>query len=648
MRLHRDFITFTKTSSLSQKCVKTLTSVTKDDPISNRSTPSLLSASSVPTPVSPNQSIISLAGAAAVLLAAALGLSACGSSNEAIAGARGIKAPVGVHTPATESLTSGVRGGTLTVLDHEDIEHLDPGQAYSSVDYEIVYATQRPLYSYKPNTLSAPTPDLASGPPEISANRKTVTVHIRSGVRFSPPVNREVTSADVAYAIERGANPNVANPYFSTYFGSLIGASTAKGGPIPGITTPNKDTIVFHLSEPKAPILAAALVLPLSAPVPEEFAKKYDAHSPTEYGNYLVATGPYMLKSSSAGKVLGVGYEPGKSATLVRNPNWRASSDFRPAYLDQINIQIGGDPNVIGRQVLEGSHMVQNDEVAQPIVQLAYEHFRDQLEISPGAGSSYIAVNNHQGPFANIDVRKALWAALDRVAMNKARGGELVTNVMTHFIYPEIPGFEQAGGLAGPQVDYNDYPTGDAQIAAKYMRLAGYPSGKYTGHATLQIVGATGSPDAQEAEIVNQTLENLGFHTKLSLVEKSVMYEKFCGDPSEEIDVCPNVGWVADFGDPQAVLDVPFNGSQIKTTNNNNYGQVDDPTIDKRMAAAELVVGTQARAAAWAQVDRELVTDAAAVPVAWDKEPRIESHDVNGIGDVWNGGAWDYSFTSLK
>jgi peptide/nickel transport system substrate-binding protein len=581
-------------------------------------------------------------------IAPALGLAACGSGGEAVAGVHGLKVPAGVQTPQIESLSGGARGGTLTVLNHEDFEHLDPGQAYSSVDYEAVYATQRPLYSYKPDSYAAPVPDMASGPPEISSDRKTVTVHIRSGVHFSPPVNREVTSADVAYAIERGANPNVANPYFSTYFGSLIGAKQANGGPIPGIATPNAHTIVFRLDEAKAPIFAAALVLPLTAPVPEEYARKYDAHSPTEYGNYLVATGPYMFKSNSAGRVLGVGYEVGKSATLVRNPNWSASTDYRPAYLNQIDIQIGGDPDVIGRQVLEGSHMVQNDEVAQPIVQLAYEKHRHQLEISPGAGSNYIAVDNHRGPFANVNVRKALWAALDRVAMNKARGGELVTNTATHFIYPEIPGFEQAGGLAGPKVDYNEHPEGDAALAASYLRAAGYPKGKYTGHATVQVVGATGSPDQQEAEIVNQTLQNLGFHTKLSLVEKSVMYERYCGTPAEEIDVCPNVGWYADFGDPQAVLDVPFNGEHIETTNNSNYGQVNNPTIDRHMAAAELVVGEQARARAWGQIDRELVAIAAAIPVAWDKEPKVESRDVAGVGDVWNGGVWDYSFTSLR
>jgi peptide/nickel transport system substrate-binding protein len=584
----------------------------------------------------------------ALAVALTLGLAACGSSSSSTSTGTGIGVAKGIQTPYTQAQSGGKRGGTLTVLNHQDFEHLDPGQAYSSVDYEAVYATQRPLYSHKPNAFSAPTPDMASDPPQISPDGRTITVHIRSGVHFSPPINREVTSADVAYAIERGANPNVANPYFSSYFSSIEGASKASGGSIPGIVTPDQHTIVFHLTEPKAQIVADALALPLSAPVPEEYAKKYDAKKPTEYGNYLIATGPYMFKSNGEGKVLGIGYQQGKSAVLVRNPNWHSTTDFRPAYLDQINVEIGGDTTVIGRQILEGSHMVQNDTPAQSIVQLAYQHFRPQLEISPGAGDNYIAVNNKRGPFADVNLRKAFWAALDRTAMNKARGGELVTNVMTHFIYPEIPGFDEAGGLAGPLLDYNVHPAGDMQVAEKYMKLAGYPSGKYTGSKTLEIVGATGDPEPQDAEIVNQTLRNLGFKTRLNLVDKSVMYSKFCGVPAEEIDVCPNVGWAADFGDPQAVLDVTFNGNNIVSTGNNNYGQVNNPAINKAMAAGELIVGTKARAAAWAKIDRELVAQAVAVPFAWDKEPNIESKDIAGVGDVWNVGAWDYSFTSVK
>jgi peptide/nickel transport system substrate-binding protein len=578
---------------------------------------------------------VALAAACAIVLAA------CGSSDPS---ASSISAN-GIQTPKTEPQAGGKRGGTLTVLNHEDFEDIDPGVAYYSIDYEAVYATQRPLFSYRPNVFES-TPDLASEPAVISSDGRTITVHIRHGVHFSPPVNREVTSADVAYGIERGANPNVANPYFESYFSSLEGAKHADGGPIPGIATPNRYTIVFHLEEPDAQIVRDALALPLSAPVPEEYAKQYDARKPSEYGNYQVATGPYMFKNNSAGKVLGIGYQPGKSATLVRNPNWNPATDFRPAYLNEIDIEIGGDLNVIGRQVLEGSDMVENDSPEKTIVQLAYEKFRSQLEISPGGGTRYIAVNNKQGPFANIDLRKAFWAALDRVAMNKAAGGSLVADVGTHFLYPEIPGFEDAGGLAGPQVDYNEHPAGDMALAAQYMRLAGYPSGRYTGSQTLQVVGSTAH--SEEAEIANSTLVGLGFKTKLSLVDQSVMYAKYCGVPAEEIDVCPNVAWGADFPDGQAVLDLTFNGKNIIPSGNNNFGQVDDPTINAAMARAEQLIGMQARAQAWAAIDDELVADAAAIPFAFVKEPLIESKDVAGIGDVWNAGAWDYSFTSLK
>ncbi len=580
----------------------------------------------------------------------ALVLAACGSSSSSSSsGGTSTSVTGGIQSPASESHGGGKKGGVLNVVNHEDFEHIDPGQSYFSVDYEAVYATSRPLYSYKPNTFKEVTPDMAESAPEISPDSKTIKIKIRKGVHFGPPVNREVTSADVAYALDRGANASVANPYFGAYFGSIEGAKKANGGPIAGIRTPDKNTLELKLTEPKAAIVTAALVLPVSAPVPQEYAKSFDAKKPSEYGNHQVATGPYMWKADSSGKILGIGYQPGKSATLVRNPNWSAATDFRPAYVDQINIAIGGDTTVIGRQVLEGTSLVQNDTPAQSIVKLAYEKYKSQLQISPGAGDHYVAVNNSHGPFTNVNLRKAFWAGLNREAMDKARGGALVTNVQTHFIYPEISGFEQAGGLAGPKVDYNEHPQGDKAVAEKYLKLAGYPSGKYTGTQTLQVVGSTGSPASTDAELTDQALKNLGFKTKLNLVDQSVMYSKYCGVTTEEIDVCPNVGWLADFGDPQAVLSVPFDGKNIVTNGtNSNWGQVNHAAINKAMTAAENVVGTAARAAAWAKVDNELVAEAVAIPYDWDKQPSIESKNVAGVGDVWNLGSWDYNFTSLK
>jgi peptide/nickel transport system substrate-binding protein len=594
---------------------------------------------------------------AAIATVAALGLllAACGSSSSkgsstssGGSSSSGSISTGGYQSPETQSLTGGKKGGVLQVLDETDFEHIDPGIAYYSLDYEVVFATQRPLYSNKPNTASEASPDMASGPPEVSSDNKTVTVHLREGIKFSPPVNREVTAEDVAYAIERGDNPNVANPYIHAYFDSVEGIKEGTGGPVKGITTPDKHTIVFKLTEPKGGLVAASLVLPLTAAVPKEYAAKYDNHKPSDYGNYQVATGPYMFKNDSSGKVLDVGYFPGKSATLVRNPNWTASSDIRPAYLNEIQIKIGGTNSVIGKQVLEGTNIVENEPPAQSNVRLAAEKYKGQLEISPGAGSHYIGVNNAHGPFKNEDLRKAFFAALDRSAMDKARGGKLVTDVMTHFIYPTIPGFEQSGGLAGPKFDFNEHPEGDKAVAEKYIKLAGYPSGKYTGGETITIVGAKGNPAEQDAEIVNQTLKNLGFSTKFTLVETATMYAKYCNVPKEEIDVCPSVGWIADFGDPQTVLNITFNGKFINATGNVNWSQAKDATLEKEMSEAESVTGSSARASAWAKIDEHIVEKALSIPFDWDKQGNIEGSQVQGVGDLWDVGEWDYSWTSLK
>src|SRR5262249_24016876 len=163
-----------------------------------------------------------------------------------------------------------------------------------------------------------------------SSDNKTVTFKIRPNIRYSPPlgggtgVNRPVTSADVKYAIERGLIPGVANGYESGYFSGIQGfkqaQAAAKKNPtvapdISGIQTPDDKTIVFKLDEPTGPTVAQAMSLPISAPVPEEYAKQYDAQNPSGYGEHQLATGPYCVTS----------YQPGKEIILKRNPNWDPS-----------------------------------------------------------------------------------------------------------------------------------------------------------------------------------------------------------------------------------------------------------------------------------------------------------------------------------
>ncbi len=120
-----------------------------------------------------------------------------------------------------------------------------------------------------------------------------------------------------------------------------------------------------------------------------------------------------MLKSNpKTGQFAGIGYQTGKSATLVRNPKWNPKTDFRPAYLNQININIGGDATVIGQQVLKGSDAVQLDTPAQLDVKLAYQSYPSQITFTPGSGDHYVALDNAHGVFKNVNLRRAVWAAL--------------------------------------------------------------------------------------------------------------------------------------------------------------------------------------------------------------------------------------------
>ncbi len=568
---------------------------------------------------------------------AAFALAACGSSD----GDGGSAATV-------DSGADGRRGGTLTLLTGQDVANLDPGITYSSLDLNMLSATQRPLYRYAPDNPTDIVPDLAAGPPQVSSDGRTLTVRIRRGVRFGPPVNREVTSRDVVYAIERGFNPNVANPYAPQYYGSIVGADRADGGPIEGISTPDDQTIIFRLTDPTASLMAESMVLPLSAPVPQEYARPFDARSPSDYGNHVVSTGPYMLTADRAGRVLGSGYVPGRSVRLVRNPNWDAATDDRPAYLDAIEWRIGGSTGVSGRQVLDGRGLILGDSPSPALVKRAYQDARDQIFFSPGAGNRYVSLNTVIPPFDDENVRKAVSAALDREQMRRVRGGEVVGDVANHFLYPGVLGFEEAGGQEGTGVDFLAAPSGDPELAAEYMRRAGFASGRYDGDETIQVVGLQGAPDDADAQIVDQTLQDLGFRTNLRIVDASVYYSRFCALPRARVHVCPNVGWVRDFADPQTVLNLAFNGKFIFPENNPNFPQLDDSAINRAMDRGELTVGTQERARAWGEIDRMVTATSAAVPWLWDKQPNLFAEDVRCVPQLWNLGRCDFSYTSIE
>ncbi len=583
--------------------------------------------------------VLSLA-AASSLSVAACGSNDSGSSSSSSSGA--------ASTPSTPA--EGKQGGVLNQLNASgDVDYLDPGHTYYQGGYQVALSIGRTLYSYKPGDPNTAVPDLAEGPPEIAADNKSVTVKIRKGVKFGPPVNREVTAKDVKYAIDRTFSVNVGGQYSSAYFSAINGApkKPTKGvEALAGTTTPDDNTLKFELTRPEAPGLAAALVLPITIPVPEEFAKKFDAKSPSTYNTHVVASGPYMVASDADGNL--TGYKAGKSIKLVRNPNWDKATDFKPAYLDEINMKTNvSDGAVAAQQVLKGTGMSYDSNPPAAELKLAVQQYKGQFETLPSGSYRYFPINTTIKPFDNVNVRKAILAVFDREAALKARGGKFTGEVATHFIPPGFPGFEEAGGAEGAKVDYLSNPRGDMAVATKYMKMAGFASGKYDGNETFLMVGATVDPGKAQTEVAQAQLEKLGFKFKVRLVPQDAVYTEYCQVPKKKVALCGGAAWAKDYQDAQTLLEPTFKGSLIAPDGgNNNLAQLNDPKIDAAMEKAVVLQGDE-RIKAYANIDKMIVADAPVVPFDWDKTTSIWSKDVKGALSAYNT-VLDFNYTSLK
>ena len=605
-----------------------------------------------------------------VAVLAALFLVACGSDDDE-SGDTGTPANTETQTadesgsvPATEQLfegsatanienpAEGEKGGTITILSGGDVDYMDPGKTYYTYAIGIINALHRGLYAYEPGSLE-PTPDLADGPPEISEDGKTVTVKLKEGVMFSKPVNREVTSADVKYAIERAFTGSVQNGYAPIYFGDLVGSPGTDYGDykeIPGLETPDDQTLVMKFSKGTGAAAAGALAMPISVPVPKEYAQKYDQEKPSTYGEqFAVYTGPYMVESDAQGKA--VGYEPGKRIHIIRNPDYAADvEDFRPAFVDEYNIEAGNEDSAVAtRRVLGGENLILG-ELEPPASQLEglLESDKEQLSAVPGGGWRMISFDNSRPPFNDINVRKAVIAGFDRNAVRQQRGGEALGAIAQHMIPPGLPGFEESGGFEGfTEFDWLQDPAGDDALSAEYFKAAGFDSGKYEGGEEVLIVGDAAAPDGPIAEITEQQLREMGFKTKLRLVTRDTMFTKFCNVPDSDVHVCPSVGWAQDFADPQTMIDPTFNGSAIVPAGNSNWPELDVPEVNKAIDDASLVTEPQERAEAWAEANRLVVEQAPAITYMWDYQALAASPNVRGVQNGYST-TWDLNFTSVR
>ncbi|HET6494011.1 MAG TPA: ABC transporter substrate-binding protein, partial [Thermoleophilia bacterium] len=232
------------------------------------------------------------------------GLGACGGDVDDIS-----------HTSPQPSETPEA-GGTLTVSYLAEPRSLDPALAQNVTERAVAHAVYQGLLRYAPRPGSEGTvlePCLAAALPTmtnqgVSADRATYTFTLRQGVKFQPPLNRELTASDVKYSFERmlDAAPSETRALYEGVAGSAPFLS-GRDDTISGIEVVDDMTIRFRLVRPDPSFLDALAMEPCGV-VPREWVEEQGA----EFGLHPLGTGPFVFEK----------WTPGETIRLARNPSY--------------------------------------------------------------------------------------------------------------------------------------------------------------------------------------------------------------------------------------------------------------------------------------------------------------------------------------
>ena len=550
----------------------------------------------------------------------------------------------------TEGAGEVEKGGTIIreVTSMDFTSGFDPSGEYLATSFGFMgQALIRTLVNYR-HVAGEPgnevLPDLAAEEPEISEDGLTYTFHIREGVEFGPPVERQVTCDDVLYAFERIGTESVGAQYGFYYENTIEGLADFKEGKadeISGIQCEDEMTIVFTLTEPTGDFLYR-LAMPAAGPIPREVGSCFEKAG--EYGRYVISSSSYMLEGSEdlnidkgcKGMKPISGYDPSKGLTLVRNPNYDPETDnpeLRANNIDRFEYRINTNEDDIFRRVESG-----DIQMAQTPTQQALRRFstnpdlEDQLHVNSGDRTWYITMNLAAPPFDDIHVRKAMNLVMDKEALQRAWGGPIQGEIATHIVPDAMLGESLA--------DYDPYATpnhaGDVDAAKEEMKQSKYDK---DGDGVCDDPVCEGvihfsraeSPWTEMIPVIEASAKKLGIELKTR--ELADAYPPI-QDVSNLIPIASVPGWGKDYPDPYTFVGFLFDGRNILAEGNTNYSLVGlnaetaaglekdggfqfpagvdlnaIPSVDADIDACQDLTDADERTECWAGVDKKLMEE---------------------------------------
>ena len=481
------------------------------------------------------------------------------------------------------------KGGVLrtAISDFGFTNGFDPTGEYVAIAFTLYGGLTRTLMATK-HIADAPGneifPDLAAAEPEISSDGLKYTFKLKPNLKWAPPLERNITSKDVAYAFQRiNAAPLVAQ-YGFYYFGvvqGMDGKAKSAEEPVSGIETPDDQTIVFNLEKPTGDFLQR-LGMAATAPIPQEVGKCFKKAG--DYGRYVISSGPYMLQGSDQLDISScesmepiAGFDPSKSITMVRNPNYdQATDNLRSNYVDGITMTINTNIDDIFSQVEAGQlDSSTSDQPPKPVLQryLTDPALKPNLHSNSGDRTWYITMNWATPPFDDIHVRKAANWIMDKQGILQAWGGSTFGEIATHNLPPIVLG----GKL--PASEYNPYPSegnrGDEAKAKEEMKQSKYDTNQdgvcdAKECSNLVMINRNVTPWTDAEAVVVSSLEKIGIKVKPRELASSAAYTTI-QTVKNKIPIALNAGWGKDYADPYAFVGALFDSRSIIATGNTNY-----------------------------------------------------------------------------
>jgi peptide/nickel transport system substrate-binding protein len=591
---------------------------------------------------------------------------------------------------ASASAAAPSPGGTLRVgiqrwnrdFPYDPTAFRDPGA-------HVLFACclLRTLYSYNGRPTSEGgtelRPDLAAGPPEVSADGLTWTFHVKPGLHYAPPLQRtEIVAQDFIRAIQRALSPaprgDVGGPQLggseAAYFVPIVQGSddytAGKADTISGLEVPDPHTLRVRLTRP-AGDLGYRFSLISTAPIPPnpfDPAAKFGVaagHEGDGYGRFLVASGPYMVEGSHA---LDFSRPPGQQQplsgldplVLVRNPSWQPSTDgLRKAYADRIEFNaFSNEPYTpeIGFGNRDTYRIAYAKKVEAGQIDLLLDSFpaadtvrryktdpslRSQLVVNEVSALLFLSLNLALPPFDDVHVRRAA---------NYAVRKQLVASAFQTRGRPVTPLDHLAPDAAQNNLllNYHPYtpPGGTPNVAGAMheMQLSTYDRDRdgRCDHSSCQRVVVwwrNDGPFPEVARLVQADLAQIGIALDVEMVSPNEMYQR-CGDPAQHATLC-QAFLLADYPNASTFFPSEFSsealsglpgginysllGASPDQLRGGRYPVTSVPNVDDRIKSCDEAIGTiQIRC--WADLDQYLMEEIVPeVPLLVDTAPAIFS-----------------------